>query len=107
LFQPALEAAATVQPIALRYLDSAGKHSDAAGFVGETSLLESVWTIVSAKHIVAELDFLAPIATHGQTRRALAQRTEAVIAAALAVPAPGPSRSRRTESETDADPPDE
>jgi 1-acyl-sn-glycerol-3-phosphate acyltransferase len=107
LFQPALEAAATVQPIALRYLDSAGKHSDAAGFVGETSLLESVWTIVSAKHIVAELDFLAPIAAHGQTRRALAQRTEAVIAAALAVPAPGPSRSRRTESETDADPPDE
>src|SRR5262249_16238391 len=36
LFQPALDAAATLQPIALRYLDAGGRHTDAAGFVGET-----------------------------------------------------------------------
>lgn len=94
LFQPALDAAATVQPIALRYLDAAGRHTDAAGYVGETSFLESVWTIVSTRHIVAELNFLAPIPVHGHTRRSLAERTEAAIAAALEVPAPGRPQHR-------------
>lgn len=94
LFQPALDAAATVQPVALRYLDAAGRHADAAGYVGETSFLESVWTIVSTRHIVAELNFLAPIRAHGNTRRSLADRTEAAIAAALEVPAPGRPQHR-------------
>src|SRR5207247_908912 len=31
LFQPALHASATLQPVALRYLDAAGRHTDAAG----------------------------------------------------------------------------
>src|SRR6266571_3324186 len=88
LFQPALDAAATLQPAALRYLDSAGRHTDAAGYVGETSLLESVWAIVSSRHIVAELHLLAPISVRGQTRRSLAEKNEAAIAAALGVPAP-------------------
>jgi 1-acyl-sn-glycerol-3-phosphate acyltransferase len=88
LFQPAIDADATLQPIALRYLDRAGAHSDAAGFVGETSFAESVWTIVSARHIVADLHFLSPAAAHGETRRSLAERTEASIAAALGVAAP-------------------
>jgi 1-acyl-sn-glycerol-3-phosphate acyltransferase len=88
LFQPAIDADATLQPIALRYLDRAGAHSDAAGFVGETSFVESVWTIVSARHIVADLHFLSPAAAQGETRRSLAGRTEASIAAALGVAAP-------------------
>ena len=95
LFQPALDADATVQPVALRYLDAAGKHTDAAGYVGETSFLESVWTIVSTRHIVADLNFLGPIAARGETRRSLAGKTEAAIAAALEVPAPESSHSRR------------
>src|SRR5713226_6942735 len=97
LFQPALDAAATLQPVALRYLDSAGRHTDAAGYVGETSLLESVWTIVSTRHMVAEFNLLAPISVHAQTRRSLAEKTETAIASALGVPRPqGSSRARRT-----------
>jgi len=88
LFQPAIDAAATVQPVALRYVDPAGRHTDAAGYVGETSLLASVWTIVSTRHMVAELNFLAPVSAKGQTRRTLAEKTEAAIACALKVPAP-------------------
>src|SRR5262245_19420418 len=88
LFQPAIDAEATLQPIALRYLDRAGAHSDAAGFVGETSFVESVWTIVSTRHIVADLQFLSPIPSRGETRRSLAERTEASIAAALGVASP-------------------
>jgi 1-acyl-sn-glycerol-3-phosphate acyltransferase len=94
LFQPALDAQATLQPIALRYLDPAGAHSDAAGFVGETSFVESVWTIASTRHIVAELNFLAPVSVHSQTRRSLAENTEAAIAAALNVPEPPRPRGR-------------
>lgn len=94
LFQPALDADAILQPIALRYLDRSGAHTDAAGFVGETSFVESVWTIVSTRHIVAELQFLPPASVHGHTRRSLAEKTEAAIAAALDVPVP--SRHRRS-----------
>ncbi len=88
LFQPALDAEAMLQPVALRYLDAAGRPTDAAAYVGETSLLESIWSIVSTDHMVAELKLLAPISVHGETRRSLAERTEAAIAAALGVPAP-------------------
>jgi 1-acyl-sn-glycerol-3-phosphate acyltransferase len=105
LFQPALDAAATLQPIALRYLDAAGRHTDAAGYVGETSFLETVWTIVSTRHIVAELDLLAPISVRHQTRRSLAEKTEAAIAAALDVPAPAHSHAHRRRPDRDAGPP--
>ena len=111
LFQPALDAAATLQPVALRYLDAAGRHTDAAGYVGDTSLLESIWTIVSTRHMVAEFNLLAPISVHAQTRRSLAEKAEAAIARALGVPGPqGTSRARhrpRTVPGTNADPPDE
>jgi 1-acyl-sn-glycerol-3-phosphate acyltransferase len=93
LFQPALDAEATLHPIALRYFDRSGAHSDAAGFVGETTFVESVWTIVSARHIVAELQFLPPAPASGHTRRSLAEKTESAIAAALGVPPP--SRPQR------------
>lgn len=83
LFQPALDAAATLQPVALRYLDERGRHTDAAGYVGETSFLESVWTIVSTRRMVVELNLLEPIAAGTQTRRSLADQAEAAIAAAL------------------------
>jgi 1-acyl-sn-glycerol-3-phosphate acyltransferase len=94
LFQPALDAAATLQPVALRYLDGRGQHTDAAGYVGDTSFLESVWTIVSTRRIVVELNLLEPISAHAQTRRSLADRTETAIAAALGVPAPGEPQRR-------------
>jgi 1-acyl-sn-glycerol-3-phosphate acyltransferase len=93
LFQPALDAEATLHPIALRYFDRAGAHCDAAGFVGETTFVESMWTIVSAPHIVAELRFLPAVPVRGQTRRSLAEKTESAIAAALGVPPP--SRPQR------------
>ncbi len=111
LFQPALDAAATLQPVALRYLDPAGRHTDAAGYVGDTSLLESIWTIVSTRHMVAEFNLLAPISVRAQTRRSLAEKAETAIARALGVPAPQEiSRARhpsRKEPGTNADPPGE
>jgi 1-acyl-sn-glycerol-3-phosphate acyltransferase len=109
LFQPALDAAATLQPVALRYLDAAGRHTDDAAYVGDTSLLESVWAIVSTRRMVAEFNLLAPISVGAQTRRSLAEKAETAIAAALGVPAPrGPSRAGQQPSTvpgTNAGPP--
>ncbi|HKB73574.1 MAG TPA: lysophospholipid acyltransferase family protein [Burkholderiales bacterium] len=110
LFQPALDAAATLQPVALRYLDAAGRHTDAAGYVGDTSLLESIWTIVSTRHMVAEFNLLAPISVRAQTRHSLAEKAETAIAGALGVPAPQTSPARHLPHKvpgTNADPPGE
>jgi 1-acyl-sn-glycerol-3-phosphate acyltransferase len=108
LFQPALDAAATLQPVALRYLDAAGRHTDAAGYVGDTSLLETVWSIVSTRHMVAEFNLLAPISVHAQTRRSLAEKAEGAIAGALGVSvAHGTSGAPHKVPGTNGDPPGE
>jgi 1-acyl-sn-glycerol-3-phosphate acyltransferase len=83
LFQPAIDAGATVLPVALRYLDCAGALTRAAAYVGDDSLMKSVWDIVSTPAITAELRFLAPLATGGIPRTALAKQAEAQVAAAL------------------------
>lgn len=88
LLQPAIAAGAVLQPVALRYTDGQGRHSIAAAYVGETSLLESVWTLVSARELVAGLVFTAALPTAGRERRGLARDAEAAIAAALGVSAP-------------------
>ncbi len=97
--------------MALRYLDAAGRHTDAAGYVGDTSLLESIWTIVSTRHMVAEFNLLAPIPVKAQTRRSLAEKAEAAIAGALGVRAPqGTSGAQHLPHKTpgiNAGPPDE
>ena len=111
LFQPALDAAATLQPVGLRYLDTARRHTDASGDVGDTSLLESIWTIVSTRHMVAEFNLLAPISVRAQTRRSLAEKAQTAIARALGVPAPkGMSHARHPSRKgpgTGVDPPGE
>jgi 1-acyl-sn-glycerol-3-phosphate acyltransferase len=110
LFQPALDVAATLQPVALRYVDDAGMHTDAAAYAGESSFMESIWTIASTRSIVAEMRLLEPLSAIGQTRRSLAENAETLIAAALGVPAPqriSRSGHPRTEPDTGAGPPDE
>ena len=103
LFQPAIDAEAMLQPVALRYLDPSGRHTEAAAYAGETSLLQSLWNIVSIRHMRAEINFLTPISAQGETRRPLAERTATVIAAALGL---RPPHSPRKAPGTDADPPD-
>ena len=111
LLQPAIAAGAVLQPVALRYADAQGRHSIAAAYVGETSLLGSIWSLVSARQLVAGLAFTGPLPTAGRERRGLARDAEAAIAAALGVAAPtrtGASGSPNTPGNppaADADPP--
>lgn len=83
LFQPAVDAGAAILPVALRYSDAGGQLCAGAAYVGEDSLLDSVWAIVSTRHMTASVRVEPPIAGAG-----LALAAETAIAAALGVPVP-------------------
>jgi 1-acyl-sn-glycerol-3-phosphate acyltransferase len=88
LFQPAIDADAAIQPVALRYVDASGARTDAAGYVGETSFLESLWTILAAPRMIAEITYASSFAAAGKERRAVAVEAESAIARALGIPGP-------------------
>ncbi|WP_329224115.1 1-acyl-sn-glycerol-3-phosphate acyltransferase [Streptomyces sp. NBC_01485] len=62
VFQAALDARVPVQPVRIRYLDHAGAASTAAAFVGDDPLLASLWRVVSARGLVAEVEVLPALA---------------------------------------------
>jgi len=88
LFQSAVDADAVLQPVGIRYTDRNGAWTDAPAFVGDMSLIESMWRLVSARELVAELRFAAPIAARNGHRRDLARLAESAIAGVLDVTPP-------------------
>lgn len=87
LFEAAIDAKVAVQPCAIRYLDTAGNPHPAIGFVGETSLVESILAIAGGGDIIVELQLLPLLATQGKTRRVLAVEARCAIASALGLEA--------------------
>ncbi|MGW0914481.1 lysophospholipid acyltransferase family protein [Streptomyces sp. NPDC002784] len=77
VFQAALDAGVAVQPVRLRYRFDGGPASTLPAFVGEDSLLSSVWRVVTARHLVAEVEIRPeiPAGTHPD-RRSLAQAAQ-------------------------------
>lgn len=74
LVQAAISAHVPVQPAALQYLDAAtGATSLAASYVGDDSLLGSVWRTLTAPPIRAVVRFGEPEAADGRDRRAWAR----------------------------------
>ena len=45
----AARAGATVQPVTLRFVNADGSISQAASYVGDTTLLQSIWLLASAR----------------------------------------------------------
>jgi 1-acyl-sn-glycerol-3-phosphate acyltransferase len=86
LFQPAIDAQATLVPVALRYTDGTGGHCHAIEFVGETTFMESLWRTSAEKTIVAELTWLPGLSSQGRPRRELAEAMHDAIARSLGVP---------------------
>ncbi|MGW6007672.1 lysophospholipid acyltransferase family protein [Streptomyces sp. NPDC055210] len=78
-FQAALDADAAVQPVRLKYRHDGGAVSTAPAFVGSDSLLTSVWRVVSARDLVAEVQ-VGPLLPPGSApdRRTLARAAETV-----------------------------
>ena len=100
LLQPALEAHGTVQPLALRYVDAHGRQTLVPAYVGDQSLLASMWAIAGERKLGVELHFADPLAAIEGHRRELARQCEAAIAARLGVAPPHRAAG------TPADPPD-
>ncbi|MFE1288909.1 lysophospholipid acyltransferase family protein [Streptomyces sp. NPDC058751] len=74
LFQAALDAGAPVQPVRIRYRSADGTASTVPAFVGEDSLLASLWRVVSARGLVAEVVLPPPLPAGGHPdRRSLAE----------------------------------
>jgi len=83
LFQSAVDADAVLHPVGIRYTGPDGAWTDAPAFVGDMSLIESMWRLVSAKGLVAELHFAPAIPARNGHRRDLARLAETAIAGAL------------------------
>ncbi len=83
LFEAAIDAGVPVQPYALRYRDADGDDHSGVDFVGETTFVESLLTILRGKAIHAELIVLPLIDSSGMHRRELAQAAHDAVAAAL------------------------
>lgn len=73
LLQAAISAQAPVQPVALHFADEAtGAVSFAPCYIGDDTLVRSVWRTLSAKGVVAVLHFGTPQLADGRDRRAWA-----------------------------------
>jgi 1-acyl-sn-glycerol-3-phosphate acyltransferase len=86
LLEAAIAEEARIIPIALRYLDAAGKPAAAAAYVGETTFVESLWMVLGERELVVDVQVLAPVPTAGRNRHELARELRALISARLALP---------------------
>lgn len=77
VFQAALDAGVPVQPVRIRYRLTGGTTTTAPAFVGDDTLLASLWRVATARGLVAEVEIRAPIApgTHSD-RRSLAHSAQ-------------------------------
>ncbi len=83
LLQAAIATGTPIQPAVLRFADAHQRFSPAVEFVGETTLLQSLWRVASARGLVAHVDLLPPQASTHADRRALAEHLRVCMAEAL------------------------
>lgn len=84
LLQAAIAVTAPVQPVALRYHQPGLAFSPAAEFLGETTLVQSMWRVACAQGLCVEVQLLDAGATAHADRRALAAHLRERIGQALA-----------------------
>ncbi|MFJ8196521.1 lysophospholipid acyltransferase family protein [Streptomyces sp. NPDC096152] len=77
VFQAALDAGVPVQPVRIRYRAATGTASTTPAFVGEDTLLASLWRVVSARGLIAEVEVRPALAPGShRDRRTLARAAE-------------------------------
>lgn len=84
LLQAAIAVDAPVQPMTLRYADPAHRHSPAAAYIGDTTLMQSLWMIARCRGLTVHLTVQPPQGSSHADRRALAAHVREQIAAVLA-----------------------
>lgn len=78
MFQAAIDTGTPVQPVRLRYLDSAGMPCTVPGFVGNDTFADSAKRVLRSKGMTAEI-VLEPLELPGPDRRELARRCESAV----------------------------
>ena len=83
LLQAAISVDAPVQPVALRFVDETGAPSRAVSYMGDESLVGSIWRTITTRGLRAVVTFAAPRRADGRTRRAWAKDLRSEIVAML------------------------
>jgi 1-acyl-sn-glycerol-3-phosphate acyltransferase len=82
LIQAAISADAPVQAVAIRYLDArSGRPSQAVSYMGDQSLVNSIWRTLSARELCAVVSFGAVQRADGRDRRGWVQELRREIVA--------------------------
>ena len=84
LLQAAIATSTPVQLAVLRFADARHRFSPAVEYVGDTTLLQSLWWVASARGLVVHVDLLPPQGTAHADRRALAGHLRQQVADRLA-----------------------
>ena len=80
LIQAAISAGAPAQPVALRFVDADSRETSLTpAYIGEDSLLDSLWRTVSGAPLIALVDFGVPQYADGRDRRRWAQDLRAAV----------------------------
>ncbi|MBA4108082.1 MAG: 1-acyl-sn-glycerol-3-phosphate acyltransferase [Leptothrix sp. (in: Bacteria)] len=83
MLQAAIDAKEPVQPVALRYSDATHDISSIAAFVGDTTLWQSLWGVITAQGLTVHVNVLPLQAVDHADRRALAELLSTRIADCL------------------------
>ncbi len=83
LLQAAVSTETPVQPVVLRFSDASDAFSKSVIYIGDTSLLQSVWRVVSARGLQAHVDVLPAVGSRHADRRALTQHLRELMAERL------------------------
>lgn len=82
LLQAAISANASVQTVAIRYVDAtSGRSSRAVSYMGDESLVSSIWRTLAAQQLCAVVSFGRAQRADGRDRRTLAQELRREIVA--------------------------
>ena len=86
LLQAPIDAHAAVQPVALQFFDQAGRISLSPCYIGDDTLLASIWRTLRAQGLVVRVTFGAAQLPAGRTRQQLAQAMQDAVGQMLAPP---------------------
>jgi 1-acyl-sn-glycerol-3-phosphate acyltransferase len=86
LLQAAIAVQAPLLPVVLRWFQPGERFSTAARFIGDTTLVQSLWAIASARGLGIDIQVLATLPADGSDRRALAERARQLLSSALGQP---------------------
>jgi len=73
LLQAAISTNVPIQPVALRFIDAQGQSTKAASYIGDESLIGSIWRTLYSPRVVAHVRFGTAQLAQGRDRRGWAQ----------------------------------